>query len=85
MSGRYAVPRLWRYEIDEVWGEPIKGIEVGKHIIDRWKGNGTWNVMNTKTMKFASGWHAKRLEEGRQVGNKWEPLAIAVPQEGRAT
>lgn len=65
--------RLWRFEIDEVWGDVPEGIEVGGHIIDGYKPNRTWTLMNLTTDK-ESGWHAKRLEEGRSIDGRWEAL-----------
>ena len=60
--------RLWRYEVDEVWGfddrdEPP--VKVGDVLIDRWKSDRTWNIYNfaAKPVRHVGGWHAKLLGE----------------------
>jgi hypothetical protein len=64
---RRPVPRLWRYEVDEVWGFEDRDrtpVRVGDVLIDRWKGNRTWNVHKVKgNMEYVGGWHAKLLGE----------------------
>ena len=67
--------RLWRFEIDEVWGDVPESVKVGAHIIDGYKPNLTWVLINARLGKEVGGWHARRLEEGRKTADgRWEPI-----------
>lgn len=52
-------PQLWRYEVDEVWGDAP--VSVGTVLIDKWKADRTWTVYNLTTMEPTCGWHCKLL------------------------
>lgn len=61
--------RLWRYEVDEVWGfedRPEPPVSIGTVLVDRWKGNRTWSVHKlppSGNMEYVGGWHAKLIGE----------------------
>lgn len=55
--------RIWRYEIDEVWGTTKTfGPAVGTVILDTWKSDRCWRIVNFETGE-EGGWHAKLLGE----------------------
>ncbi len=62
-------PRLWRYEVDAVWGFEDRTdppVSVGDLLIDHWKGDRTWNVHKLPpagNMENVGGWHAKLIGE----------------------
>lgn len=71
-------PRIWRYEVTEVWGSMVGRLEVGAVILDKWKGRGEqiWTTFDMKKAKSSGGWAAKLLGEAdeeatAQVLTKW--------------
>jgi hypothetical protein len=58
--------RRFRYEVTESWGDMETRVPVGTVIVDIWKGNRTWNVMNMSTGKDIGGWRGKLLGEYKE-------------------
>jgi hypothetical protein len=55
-------PRIWRYEVEEVWGSMVGRMELGQIILDKWKADRCWYVMNVKD-QTEGGWSCKLLGE----------------------
>lgn len=69
--------RVWRYEVDEIWGEDGNRqppVCIGTVLVDRWKSNRCWQILNLNTGKETFGWHAKLLGEvtGEELERFWE-------------
>ena len=78
-NSRTTTTRIWRYEVDEVWGDtpPVK---VGDIILDKWKSDRCWQVYKLDTMTPTSGWHCKLLGEAalplaEDVRQRWAERA----------
>jgi hypothetical protein len=56
-------PRIFRYEVDEVWGSMKGRIKIGDVILDKWKADRCWQIMDSKKAEIVGGWGAKLLGE----------------------
>ena len=68
-------PRLWQYEVDEVWGDAP--VSVGMVLIDKWKADRTWSIHKLTNGAWVGSWHAKLLGEAtgelaEQVYRQWQ-------------